>query len=1262
MTRHPHRITIASRSSRARLIFTSLVITAAALLVTLAGSAADPASGTLSAANPTLTYTGGPNLVSNPSAQAGEVDCVNLPCDEYALTINVPAAYENTHQVRIHVTWPIPAEDYDLQVTGIGSSGNSPGTPETVVGAAVSGSHTVRVIPFAVAGGTFTTTITLEPKPVTPGGGSATTGTSPRFQTYTPPADSGLGTSAGEPSIGFGKPSTQFPGGRAMFIAALETLRVSFDDCSSPAKDTWEDVSSTTTSITTLDPILESDKDGFGRTFVSQLGPKTSFLAFTDDDGETWTPSQGAPINPGVDHQTIGVGPFDGALPDGIGSYPSAVYYASQDAAVAQLGISRDGGLTFGAAVPMYNLAQCGGLHGHVTVGPDGAVYVPNASCTACAPGVAGGGAQGIVVSTDEGTTFSIRTVPGSNSSTSDPSLGVGRGDKIAGGRLYFGYEDAGRAKIAVSEDKGQTWKVPVDAGEPFGIKNMVFPQVIAGDDDRAAYMFIGTPTSGDYQDTANFDGEWHMYISTTYDGGQTWTTVDTTPNDPVQLGSVCAKGPSCGPDRNLLDFNDLKMDYEGRIVGAYADGCVGCTSPSTSRSALATIVRQSGGKRLLAQFDPPENGKPLAPRVDSVTRTSGGVLLEWSVPDNGGSPITGYKVYRKTGAGGAFSLLITTTKTTYEDITADAGFNYFYKVTAVNANGEGPFCGLFPVGAAPPVEDPCLAPGVTVLKDPEGDGSLPIGTPLASTDILSVSVSEPFAVGDGKLVFTIRMRDLQSPLPPSSRWPVQFQAPNATNYVVAMKTDAAGAVSFAYGAGTTGTDPTTPADPLSTYSPAGFITIVVPRSGVGSPAPGQQLTGFLMRQTTGALTPDNAPDNLGPAGSYTIVGNSFCRPNAAPVAALKATPTQGTEPLTVMFNASASTDPDKDPPADTIASYTFNFGDGSPAVTQASPTISHTYEDGNYRAEVRVTDSRGKQSENVAGVNIEVAPGGVKPLAPTNLTGRPSVNGTQATLLWNDHANNELGYRVERCLGEACTNFQPVGTTKPNATSFVNSGLTPNSYYRFRVKAFNAAGDSLSSNVAKVDTSVKPVAPTGLTGVVSQNGQQVTLHWTETATNETGFKVERCQGANCTNFEQVGTARANATSFVNYGLSPNTVYRFRVRASNRAGDSPYSNIAKIVTTIKPAAPSGLTAVSAATGTQVTLHWTDNANNETSNKVERCAGAACTNFTQIGTTGGGATSFVNSGLTRNTTYRYRVRASNTAGDSPYSNIATVTTK
>jgi hypothetical protein len=71
--------------------------------------------------------------------------------------------------------------------------------------------------------------------------------------------------------------------------------------------------------------------------------------------------------------------------------------------------------------------------------------------------------------------------------------------------------------------------------------------------------------------------------------------------------------------------------------------------------------------------------------------------------------------------------------------------------------------------------------------------------------------------------------------------------------------------------------------------------------------------------------------------------------------------------------------------------------------------------------------------------------------------------------------------------------------------------------------------------------------------------------------------------------------------------------------------------------------------------TQIGLAWTDNASNKTGFKIERCAGANCTNFTQIATVG------VNVKNYSNTTYLYRVRAFNSSGNSSYSNTAGVTT-
>lgn len=1171
---------INSISLRIRIILAAVTCMAAALLMTMAGSAADPSSGTLSVATPNLTYESGPFLVSNPSAQAaGEPICSDpeQPCDDYTLTVNVPASFENTHNVVITTIWDNAPEDYDIYLyegaTQVKSAASS-SDPEIMTVNAKPGTYTVRIVPFAVAGSTTTTTIALVKKPTTvepppPGAGT------PRFNNF--PAPPTMGNSAGEPTLGSGNPITGHPDGRTMYIAGLETLRVTWFDCGSPAKPLWEDVSFPTTSTVTLDPILFTDF-ATGRTLVSQLSAKCSNMVYSDNDGGTngqapgdWIPSQGCGVNSGVDHQTVGGGPFVPGLPDGTGLYPNAVYYASQDVAVAQMALSRDGGQTFGPAVPMYDLTQCGGLHGHIKVTQDtpqtqanghvGTLYLPNKGC---------GGMQAVVVSEDEGLTFEVRHVPGSSPGDTDPSVGIDNA-----GKIYFAFANGdGRPMVATSSDKGVTWSTPIDVGVPFGLKNTVFPAAVGGDSGRAAVMYLSTDTGGNYEALGVFKGVWHIYSAHTFDGGQTWTTVRVTPeNDPVQRGSICTGGTTCGEDRNLLDFNDMEVDHEGRVIIAYADGCIGCTSPTgaDSRFDKATIARQSGGKRLFAAFDPPtEPNPPAAPQVASVAKDpAGDVHVKWAEPDNGGAPITGYNVYRKIGAGSTYGAPLATVgadKTTYVDTTAAPNVQYFYRVTALNSEGEGPNCGNFPIGTVV-VESECILPGLTILTDATGDAL----DAQPSHDVQFLAISEIFGLGGSdKIILTLKVESL-AVVPPDTNWPVQFNV-GATTYTARMSTVPPGttiAPRFEYyqGAINALAPATTLADPASTFSADGTIRIVIPRSGIGNPAIGSNLTMFLTRIQVSAgavtLTPDNMPDSLTPSGSYTIVGNAFCRPNTAPIPELLASPKQGNEPLTVNFDATGSSDPDTGAPADTIASYTFDFGDNSPPVTQASPTISHVYSAGDYRATVRVTDSRGKPSEGTAGVNIEVLPSQTKPLPPTSVVGTV-VSETQVNLEWHDNANNEQGFRVERCQNEGCGNYLLIASRIANVTTYSDTGRTPNTTYRYRVRAYNNAGGSFYSIPITVVTVIKPVAPSNLVATAVGNGR-VALSWEDNANNEQGSKIERCQGAGCTNFQVITTRIANIEAFTNTGLTPNTTYRYRVRAYNRAGES-VSNIATVLT------------------------------------------------------------------------------------------------
>jgi len=188
------------------------------------------------------------------------------------------------------------------------------------------------------------------------------------------------------------------------------------------------------------------------------------------------------------------------------------------------------------------------------------------------------------------------------------------------------------------------------------------------------------------------------------------------------------------------------------------------------------------------------------------------------------------------------------------------------------------------------------------------------------------------------------------------------------------------------------------------------------------------------------------------------------------------------------------------------------------------------------------------------------------------------------------------------------------------------------------------------------------PAAPSALSATATSSSQ-INLAWADNAGNETGFKIERKTGASGT-WAQVATTGANAISFSNTGLSASTQYYFRVRASNATGDSGYSNEANATTQAPPptipAPPSNMSAT-ATSSTTVSLAWTDNSNNETGFKLEGKTGATG-NWTQIALTAPNVSTWNGAGLTPNTAYFFRVRATNAAGDSAYSNEGSTTTK
>ena len=913
------------------------------LLLSAAGAAlgATPQGGTLSLANPTVAFTSGPFAVQNNSDIANPT-CTGsgLPvtsavdCDDFALTVDLPANYRATHKrdlLFVTVKWTIANFDayglYVLDAAGrVIDYYHSERDPVTVSIPAAPGTYTIRIVPLQTSPEILNATVTLLPDQT-----AAATGIAPRFIPQpTPPA---LGNELeAEMNIGY-NPRTK----RAFTLGFTHTLRTTFGDAQTPAQPEccdalWEEVSDPNSQINTNDPILFTDQ-ATGRTFVSQLQPALghSIFLYTDDDGASWTQSP-TTANGGIDHQSVGVGPYPATLPPlAMPSWPAsgpkrAVYFCSQSVAAAFCIRSDDGGDTFTRESVLVSAADCAGwtpyIHGHVKVAADGTVYVPLGNC---------GGTPSVIVSEDAGTTWAVRHLPSKSAAgDGDPSIGV-----TTGGTMYVCYiMGDGHVHAVASSDKGKTWDHDRDLGYSQGVVRAVFPTAVAGDPDRAACAFIGTSTPGGNFQGTDFQGLWYPYIATTYDGGLSWHTVNATPDDPVQgRGGIALGGATAIENRNLLDFNEITLDEKGRVLFGFDDGCVAesCIltgnphttdlpsfvsiitdifAPGAVPEYLArindesktTILRQSGGRSLYRAFDDAagtqlNSATPIAPAAACLNgsgRDATRARLVWKAPDNGGADISGYKIYRGTAPGAETFLADADPTVFFDDTTTNPLItDYYYKVTALNSRGEGVFSNAVK-----------LAIGTLPAQ--------PNNPPVARLAATPSSGTFPLAV--------------------------HFDASRTTD----ADGDAIRSYIFDFG---DGSDVVTQAGPSIDHTYAVKGTYVATVKAIDALAHRSQNAGSVT--ITEAITP----------------------PNTAPVASLSSDVTSGDAPLAVTFTVSG-TDADND-----TLGYDLDFGDSSTHST-SSGSVTHGYASaGDYPATLTVSDGKGGTDVKAVTIHVTTAP-----------------------------------------------------------------------------------------------------------------------------------------------------------------------------------------------------------------------------------------------------------------------------------------------
>ncbi len=261
-------------------------------------------------------------------------------------------------------------------------------------------------------------------------------------------------------------------------------------------------------------------------------------------------------------------------------------------------------------------------------------------------------------------------------------------------------------------------------------------------------------------------------------------------------------------------------------------------------------------------------------------------------------------------------------------------------------------------------------------------------------------------------------------------------------------------------------------------------------------------------------------------------------------------------------------------------------------------------------------------------------------PPAPANVT---VVNGdAQVTLTWSA-TPTATGYTVKRS-GTAGGPYTSVGT--PSDPSFVDAGLVNGSTYYYVVSASNGGGEGANSSevIGRPNNTVTGVTATGGTG-------QVALAWSPYA-GATSYLVRRAASSGG---PYADVATVTGTGHIDTTVQGGRSYFYVVFANLAGGQSGISS--EVTATTVPNA-SGLSARLFA-ATAISLVWSNSDPVVTQFLVERSADG--TTFAPLATVPGNQKSYIDSGLTPNTTYFYRVQAENATGFSPYSNVASHST-